>query len=93
MKRLFEFEVIVPDGCPYDFAGLVAVLGSSCCLFWKGYDNGFHEYLFQCSSRKLAKSLRDFLFSYHEIIDIASSAPATKWLFGIVREVESDEVD
>lgn len=92
MKRCFEFEVIVPDGCPYDFAGLVAVFGSACRLFWKGYNDGFNEYLFQCSSRKLAKSLRDFLFSYHDIIDIASSH-ATKWLFGIVREVESDEID
>lgn len=99
MKRFnYEFEVIVPDAVIKH----VSVPSISDLLSYfnvkfevKGFTDCETEFLVTAPSRDVANSVRELLASLKRVVLASSFSSMDKmrcevWLFGIIREVESD---
>lgn len=102
MKRFnYEFEVIIPavvfGHVSYD--SIVDVLRWFDVKFeCKGCTDCEYEFLVTARSRHVANSVRDLLASLQRVVLASSFSSMDKircegWLFGIIREVESDYID
>ena len=100
MKRFFEFEVIIPDAV-FDQVAANSIPDLLSCFNvkfeCKGSSESFTEYLVTASSYELARAVRDLLFKISRLVLLsACSFPdkqrVKKWIYGVIREVESDEI-
>lgn len=98
MKRFNEFEVIIPNAV-FEHVTDNSIIELLSCFNVKFEVKGFTdcetEYLVTAPSRDVANSVRDLLATLERavIASAFSSMDAMRcrgWLFGIVREVESD---
>lgn len=99
MKRFnYEFELIVPDAVIKhvsvpsisDFLSYFNVMFEV-----KGFTDCEIEFLVTAPSRDVANSVRELLASLQRVVLASSFSSMDKilcqgWLFGIIREVESD---
>lgn len=101
MKCFFEFEVIIPD-VVFDHVAdnsIFDLLSSFNVKFeCKGSSDSFTEYLVTASSYELARAVRDLFFKISRVVFLSvCSFPdkqrVKKWIYGVIREVESDEID
>ena len=103
MKRFFEFEVIIPD-VVFDHVTENSLIELLSCFNVKFERKGFTdfqtEYFVSASSRDVANSVRDLLSSLQRVFRASSftcscldKSCCPGWLFGIIREVVSDEID
>lgn len=99
MKRFnYEFEVIIPDAVikHVSIPSIADLLSYFNVKFEiKGFTDCQTEFLVTSPSRDVANSARDLLATLERVVLASSSSPMDKmrcqgWLFGIVREVESD---
>ena len=98
MKRIYEFEVIIPRSA-FRHAVPVAVddlLNYFCVHFdLKGASDDNVEYLVTAPSYDLARAVREMLFNLSRVVVLSGNSSFDKqrsksWLFGIIREVESE---
>lgn len=94
MKRFYEFEVIIPDFVfervsDYPIIDLLNYFDVK--FDSKGISYGQNEYLVTAPSMEVALQVRRLLFELKRLFDVSYSS--THWLFGAIREVESDEND
>lgn len=101
MKRFNEFEVIIPDAV-FEHVTDNSISDLLSCFNvtfeCKGFTDCETEYLVTAPSRDVANSVRELLASLQRVVLASSFSPMDKmrcegWLFGIIREVESDEID
>lgn len=101
MKRFYEFEVIIPavvfGHVSHD--SIVDILRWFDVKFeCKGCTVCEYEFLVTASSRDVANNVREFLGSLRSVVLASSFSAMDKmrckgWIFGNMREVESDEID